>query len=72
MIACTPRLPFGCTECHEGYVHTHADQLVQVVAEVVVVDQLDQYLDLAAVVIELRSSFVELLDDVADLSSCLP
>ena len=55
----------------EGYVDAHADQLVQVVSEIVVVDQLDEHFDLAAVVFELGPPFVELLDDVADLSARL-
>jgi hypothetical protein len=45
--------------------------LVQVVPEIVVVDEFHEDFDLAAVVVELGPAFVELLDDVADLSSRL-
>jgi hypothetical protein len=65
--ACTPRWPFGCTEWSRGYVDAHADELVQVVPEVVIIDELHQLLNAAAVVLKPRLALVEFLNDVADL-----
>lgn len=68
---CTPIWLFGCTEWGWGYVDAHADQLVQVVPEVVIIDELDQFLNAAAVVLKPRLALVKFLDDVANLPSGL-
>jgi hypothetical protein len=54
------------------YCYSHADELVEVVPEIVVVNELDEHFYLVCIVLEAGSAFVELLDDIADLPASLP
>jgi hypothetical protein len=65
-------LTSGYAAARREYVHSHADYLIQVIPEIVVINKLHQHLDLLAIVLKLRSPLVELLDDIADLPPRLP
>ncbi len=54
------------------YCNSHADKLIEVVPEVVVVDELDEDFYLVCVVLEAGGSLVKLLNDIADLPASLP
>ncbi len=69
--AWTPISIFGYTIFKYYYVHPHPYQLIQVIAKVIIINLLHQNLNFVFVVFELGLSFIKLLDDVADLSTCL-
>ena len=53
------------------YCDTHSNQLIQVVPEVIVVNQLDQYLYFFGIILKLGCPLIKFLDDVADLPAGL-
>lgn len=69
---CIPRSTSGYAAARREYVHSHADYLIQVIPEIVVINKLHQHLDLLSIVLEFCSSLVKLLDDIADLPPRFP
>lgn len=68
---CTPKCSSGYTKWDQAYSDPHADELIEIVPKVIVVDEFDQDLDFVCVVLEAGPAFVELLYNVSDLPSRL-